>query len=167
MTLLKSPVGRISVNEYTVRSSLEALKFYTEWMQRNACGDPEPVEHDYAIQAIEDIESLLPELPSQHPLEGSMSKPVYIEFSGGSNVTVPDDKLKNILDAALFLSLKVLRETKEQRLVSLIEKDADRPWLLDFSKLHEALESLKMIQSRITLITELLNHLPANEGEED
>ena len=52
---------RISVHEYTARSSLEALKFYTEWMQRNACGDPEPIEHFYAMQAIEEIESLLPE----------------------------------------------------------------------------------------------------------
>jgi hypothetical protein len=56
---------RISVHEYTARMSLEALKFYTEWMQRNDCGEPEPIEHFYAMQAIEEIESLLPEPPKQ------------------------------------------------------------------------------------------------------
>ena len=56
---------RISVHEYTARMSLEALKFYTEWMQRNACGDPEPIEHHYAMQAIEEIEYLLPEPPKE------------------------------------------------------------------------------------------------------
>ena len=63
-TLTKAD-DRISVHEYTARSSLEALKFYTEWMQRNACGDPEPIEHFYAMQAIEEIESRLPEPPKQ------------------------------------------------------------------------------------------------------
>ena len=50
---------RISVHEYTARMSLEALKFYTEWMQRHACGDSEPIEHHYAMQAIDELEALL------------------------------------------------------------------------------------------------------------
>ena len=49
----------ITVHEYTARSSLDALKFYTEWMQRRACGDPEPIEHHYAMQAIDELEALL------------------------------------------------------------------------------------------------------------
>jgi hypothetical protein len=68
IALLATPTkadDRISVHEYTARISLEALKFYTEWMQRNDCGDPEPIEHFYAMQAIEEIESLLPDPPKQ------------------------------------------------------------------------------------------------------
>lgn len=61
---------RISVHENTAGISLEALKFYTEWMQRHACGDPEPIEHHYAMQAIEEIESLLPEPPKQEQDDG-------------------------------------------------------------------------------------------------
>ena len=51
--------GHITVHEYTAGSALEALKFYTEWMQRHACGDPEPIEHHYAMQAIDELEALL------------------------------------------------------------------------------------------------------------
>ena len=49
----------ITVHEYTARMSLDALKFYTEWMQRHACGDSEPIEHHYAMQAIDELEALL------------------------------------------------------------------------------------------------------------
>ena len=57
---------RLSVHEYTAGSALEALKFYTECMQRRACGDPEPIEHHYAMQAIDELEALFPKQePSQ------------------------------------------------------------------------------------------------------
>ena len=59
------PDGRISVHEYTARIALQALEEYAENLSIVAGWDYEPLEHHYAQQAIEEIESLLPEPPKQ------------------------------------------------------------------------------------------------------
>ena len=59
------PDDRISVHEYTARMALQALEEYAENLSIVAGWDYEPLEHHYAQQAIEEIESLLPEPPKQ------------------------------------------------------------------------------------------------------
>jgi uncharacterized protein YoaH (UPF0181 family) len=60
------PDDRVSVHEYTARISLQALEEYAENLSIVAGWDYEPLEHNYAQQAIEDIQDKLTEKEQDH-----------------------------------------------------------------------------------------------------
>jgi hypothetical protein len=56
---------RINIHEYTAQMSLVALEFYVKENFKGFGDDQEPIEHHYAMKAMEEIDFLLSKLEQE------------------------------------------------------------------------------------------------------
>ena len=59
------PESHVVIHEYTARMALVALEEFTDRIRRGAVDEPEPEEHYYGVQAIDDLENALSQPPKR------------------------------------------------------------------------------------------------------